>query len=121
MNKIYVAVAFLIIIPLASFFYIGYITDKGEEIVKEIKLAYEYAQSDESHFENVEKKWEKFEKSLAFSTNHAVIENINESIIKSKEYLKNGRTDMYKVELKWLEKLIKHTGEMEKPGAENIF
>ncbi|MDP4118279.1 MAG: DUF4363 family protein [Bacillota bacterium] len=123
MKKIYLALVFLIGIPVVTVIYVSYISNKCVNFAQVIDRVYEDADSRyvKEDYKDLEKKWDKLEKILSISINHDEIDSINESITKGKEYLENNNIDYFKCELKWMKKMIYHVKELEMPTIENIF
>lgn len=122
MNRIYLAVAVLVIIPLFSGIYTVYTETRCKEISGMItESADGYGEKSGEIFEGARKKWEKLEKVLAVSANHAMLERVNESFIKAEKCLKLGEKNLFLVEAEWLSRLVEHVSETEKIKPYNIF
>ena len=123
MNRIYFALAVLLLVPALSGFYLFYTETKCNELEKIIEYVAENPEYDETgeFFEKAKEKWKKIESVLALSANHSVIDHINESFTKAEAWHKLGEKNMFTAELKWLGRLVKHVSETEKPTAYNIF
>ena len=120
MNRIYLALAVLILIPALSGFYLFYTETKCDELAEMIEYASEnYAEGEV--FEKAKEKWDKIETVLAISANHSVVDHINESFAKAEAWLKLDDENMFIAELKCLERLVRHISETERPTVYNIF
>ncbi len=123
MNRIYLAITVLLLIPALSFAYLFYTESKCNELADIIENAVENPDYSEKRelFERAKEEWGKIETVLALSVNHLLIDHINESFTKAEAWQRLGEDNMFITELKWLGKLVNHVSETEKPTVYNIF
>ncbi len=123
MNKLYLAMVLLLLLPICTGFYAFTVASRCEELGKMVEDIYESAEKnmDEEKFRMVEKEWESLETTLTFSINHSEIDDIKESLSKGRAHMENGNTGGLRCEMMWLKMLLNHVSEMEMPVFENIF
>ncbi len=125
MKKLYAAFVFLLLIPVASLFYLyglalscDRLTDTFENVLYAAennsgKLSFE--------FEKAEREWEKQEKNFAVSVNHAELDTVKQSLARAKSYIKSDNMSEFICELEVITAQIEHIKQLEYPTLQNVF
>ena len=123
MKKLYAALAPLLLIPVFSLGYLGYLSSSCEKLSSAFEKVSVNAENEnaEAQFFEAEKNWEKFEKIFAVSVNHTELDSVKQGISRAGSYLESGDLTELKCELNLVVKLIEHIKELEYPNLRNIF
>ncbi len=121
MKKTIVSLAILLIIPSLCSLYISYIENKCLEIKTIIENTNIKNEDAKEYFEKAEKEWIVLKKTLSISTNHSVIEKVNEAFVRTKSAIVTENNDIGKAELEHLSSLIAEVYQMEIPNLYNVF
>lgn len=125
MKKMYAAIAFLLLIPAVSVFYLYYLSSSCDSLADTFENVLYVAENNSeklsSQFENAEKKWKKYEKTFAVSVNHAELDTVKQSMARAESYMKSDDISEFMCELKVVTDQIEHIKQLEYPTLQNIF
>ena len=126
MKKFIISLIALLAIIVSSSMTVRYIHSSSSKIVESIEYASSLINNGKwieakSAIDDINSKWDDTEKSWALLTDHIEIDNIEISMLKSKEYIRTKNLPLSLSELKNLKFMIEHIYEKEKFNLKNIF
>ena len=126
MRAIIIIVVVLVIIFTGSIASANFLQSSSGSMNQELKIVYEKVKSkewDKAHqqLQLVDEKWGKIKDSWAVFLDHQEIDNIELSLSKMREYVKNGDKIQSLAEISLLKLLFEHIPEKEKFSFKNIF
>lgn len=126
MKKFLISLIVLLIIIISSLMTIRYIHNSSSKIVESIEDTSALVRNGsweaaKSGIDNINEEWNKTEKAWAFLTDHVEIDNIEMSMLKSKEYISTQNLPLSLAELENLKFMVEHIYEKEKFSLKNIF
>ena len=126
MKKFIISLIALLAIIVSSSMTVRYIHNSSSKIVESIEYASSLINNGKwieakSAIDDINSKWDDTEKSWALLTDHIEIDNIEVSMLKSKEYIRTKNLPLSLSELENLKFMIEHIYEKEKFNLKNIF
>jgi hypothetical protein len=126
MKKFIISLIALLAIIVSSSMTVRYIHSSSSKIVGSIEYTSSLINNGKwieakSAIDDIDSKWDDTEKSWALLTDHIEIDNIEVSMLKSKEYIRTKNLPLSLSELENLKFMIEHIYEKEKFNLKNIF
>lgn len=126
MKKFIFSIIALLIIIASGLITIKFFKTSSEQITESIERTSAMVtennwESAKTHIDNIEKKWDKTEKTWALLTDHIEIDNIELSMKKSKQYIESNSGPLALAELESLKFMVKHIYSKELINMKNIF
>lgn len=126
MKKLIISFIVLLLIIALGIISIRYMNTSSKSIAVKIERVSALInenkwESAKSQMKDLEKEWNSTEKTWALLTDHFEIDNIELSMLKSKEYIDTKNISLSLAELENLKFMVEHIYEKEKFSLKNIF